>query len=222
MSNVNASKKGFVLTIIGIITMILLILTKIIPSSQIAGYSVFVGVVFFFIVEVVSKTPGAESGLRFRTFFADIKKPGVLIWIFLPIMSAILTLVVGNLIFSEDFVTHVMGRTSLVLSFDTILLLIGQVIIAALGEEIAFRGFFVGKAMKKYPFWVCAVVSSLVFASAHIAEGNFGLVFFDIATIFIDSILYSIIFKKSGNCLISTISHILCNAVAIAASLIFF
>lgn len=222
MSNSLKTNKGTITTVIGLIAMVLLTLTKVVPSSQIAGYSVFVGIVFFFLVEAIEKTKDAESGLRFKTALSDIQKPSVVFWMLLPVVSAVLTLIVGNLIFHRAFVDHVMGRTSGILSFNQIPLLIGQVIIAAWGEEIAFRGFFVGKAMKIFPFWLCAVVSSLAFAAGHIAAGDVGLVVYDIATIFIDSILYSMIYQKSGNCLISTISHILCNAVGIAATLIFF
>ncbi len=108
------------------------------------------------------------------------------------------------------------------LSFNKIPLLIGQVILAAWGEEIAFRGFFVGKAMKIFPFWLCAAVSSIVFAAGHIAPGDAGLVLYDVAGIFIDSVLYAIVYRKSGNCMISTIAHILSNGIAIASTLIFF
>lgn len=214
--------KGFIFTVIGLITMILLSLTKIVPSSQIAGFGVFVGIAFFFIVEALTKTRDADSGLRFKTIAADIRKPGVLLWTLLPVVSVIATHIVGNLIFSGEFIAHVIGRTDLILSFNMIPLLAVQVIIAALGEEIAFRGFFVGKAMKLFPFWPCAVVSSIVFAAGHIAPGNTGLVVYDVVTIFIDSIIYTIVYRKSGNCLISTISHILSNGVAIAATFTFF
>lgn len=214
--------KGFIFTVLGLITMILLSLTKIVPSSQIAGFGVFVGIAFFFIVEALTKTRDADSGLRFKTIAMDIRKPGVLLWTLLPVVSAIATLIVGNLIFSGDFVSHVIGRSDSILSFNMIPLLAVQVVIAALGEEIAFRGFFVGKAMKIFPFWPCAVVSSIVFAAGHIAPGNAGLVIYDVTTIFIDSIIYTIVYRKSGNCLISTISHILSNGVAIAAAFLFF
>lgn len=222
MSSSIKTGKSTVFTVIGLITMILPAMTKVAPSSQTAGYSVFAGIAFFFIVEGVAKTRDAESGLRFRTVPADIRKPGVLLWMLLPIVSAIVTLIVGNLLFGGEFVSHVMGRTGSMLSFHKIPLLAGQVILAALGEEIAFRGFFVGKGMKIFPFRLCAVVSSVVFAAGHIAAGKASLVVYDIATIFIDSIIYTIIYRKSGNCLISTISHILCNAVGIAAALVFF
>lgn len=209
--------KSAVFTVIGLITMILLTITKVSPSSQIAGYAVFAGIAFFFIAEALAKTRDTDSGLRFKTIPADMKKPGVLLWTLLPMVSSVATLIVGNLIFRGNFVSHVMGRTSSILSFHKIPLLIGQVIIAALGEEIAFRGFFVGKAMKIFPFWLCAVVSSIVFAAGHIAAGDVSLVVYDVATIFIDSILYTIVYRKSGNCLISTISHIFNNGAAIAA-----
>ncbi len=107
------------------------------------------------------------------------------------------------------------------LSFDRLPLLAFQVVIAAFGEEIAWRGFFVGKSMRLFPFWLCALVSSTLFAAGHIAAGALGLVLYDVMTIFIDSMIYSLIYKKSGNCLISTVSHILCNAAGIIAVLIF-
>ncbi len=216
------SKKSVGLTIIGVAIMILLTVTKVVPSSKIAGYSVFVGIAFFFITEAVSKTPNAESGLRFNTIPADLKKPGVIAWLLLPSVSGVVTLIVGNLIFSGEFAAHEMGRAGSILSFDKTALLIGEVIIAAFGEEIAYRGFFLGKGMKIFPFWLCAVVSSVVFAAGHIAAGNIGVVLYDVAAVFIDSLIFSVIYHKSGNCVISTFSHILGNAISLAAAAAFF
>lgn len=216
------NKKSVVLTIIGVTIMILLTVTKAVPSSNIASYSVFVGIAIFFITEAVSKTPNAESSLRFNTIVKDIKKPSVIAWALLPSVSGILTLVVGNLIFCGEFVAHVMGRTSSILSFDKTVLLIGQVIIAAFGEEIAYRGFFLGKGMKIFPFWFCAVVSSLTFAAGHIATGNIGVVLYDVAAVFIDGLVFSVIYHKSGNCVISTFSHILGNVISLVAVFLFF
>ena len=208
-------RKGKILTIIGLIAMMLLTITKIVPTISIAGYSVLVGIAFFFIVEAIQKTPNEESGLRFKTFIRDIKKPKVILLVLLPILTAIMTLVIGDIVFKGIFSSHVIGRTSSMLSFEQLPLLMIQVIIAALGEEIAWRGFFLGKTMKIFPFWVSAIVSSILFAIGHIAVGNFGLVFYDVFTIFIDSIIYALIYKKTNNCLISTLSHILCNMTGI-------
>lgn len=215
-------KKNTIITLIGIILMLLLTVTKMNPSSQAAGYSVFVGIVFFFITEAVAKTKNSESGLRFHTITTDLKKPRVILWLLLPSVSGIVTLIVGNLIFSGEFVVHVMGRTCAVLSFDKTALLIGQVIIAAFGEEIAYRGFFFGKSSKIFPVWLCMIVSSASFAAGHIAAGNIGLVAYDVAAVFIDSLIYTVIYHKTGNCVISTLSHILGNAISLAAVFVFF
>ncbi len=222
MKNQQAKKKDTALTMIGGAIMMMLTATKIVPSSNIAGYSVFVGIAFFFIVEAVAKTPNAESGLRFHTIVEDLKKPGVIAWVLLPGVSGIGTLVIGNLIFSGEFTAHVMGRTGSILSFDQTALLIGQVIIGAFGEEIAYRGFFLGKGAKILPFWLCAVVSSAVFAAGHIAAGSMGLVAYDVATVFIDSLIFSVTYQKSGNCVISTLSHILGNTISLVAVFLFF
>lgn len=216
------SKKSVAFTLIGITVMILLTLTKVVPSSTIAGYSVLVGIAFFFIIEVVTKTRGVESGLRFCTITADLKKPYVIVLMLIPIVSGIVTLILGNLIFSGEFVVHVIGRTDSILSFDKTALLIGQVIIAAFGEEIAYRGFFFGKGSKILPSWVCAVLSSACFAAGHIAVGSIGVVVYDITAVFIDSLIFSMIYQKSGNCVISTISHIFGNAVSLVAVFVFF
>ena len=85
------SDRGAQLTVIGAAVMALLTLTKVVPSSTIAGYSVFVGIVFFFLVEAVEKTRGAQSGLRFSTLPADLRKKGVLFWMLMPLVSALLT-----------------------------------------------------------------------------------------------------------------------------------
>ena len=106
------------------------------------------GIAFFFITEAVSKTRGFESGLRFNTIAADFKKSGVLLLVLLPSVSSIAALVVGDMIFGGEFVAHVMGRTSSILSFDKTALLIGQVIIAAFGEENCVSRFLLWKILK--------------------------------------------------------------------------
>lgn len=202
--------KDAVMLYTGIAIMSILVLTKIFPSTSIAGLSIVVGLLFFFLIDYRETKRGEESGLRFKTFFKDVKKPGVLPLVLLPIVTAVLTIVLGDVLFKGMFTAHVLGRTDF-LSLDKIMVLMPQMMITALGEEIAFRGFFLGKLMKKHPFWICSIMSSLLFAIAHIAVGEVGIVMYDVITIFIDAMIYALIYKKSANCLITTIAHILCN-----------
>ena len=76
--------------------------------------------------------------------------------------------------------------------------------------------------MKIFPFWLCALVSSAAFAAGHIDAGNTALVLYDVATIFVDSLIFSVIYYKSDNCVISAFSHILGNAISLVAVLLFF
>ena len=208
-------KKFVYTTIIGLFLMAVLSLTKIIPELSLSGLTVLIGILFFFVLEHFDKKSHIESGLRFKSFFDDLKKQGVILLVLLPIGTAVVTLIIGDLAFKGAFTSHIVGRTDSMLSFDKMPLLMVQVIIAALGEEIAWRGFFLGKSMTILPFWLCAIVSSLLFAVAHIASGSFELVSYDVLMIFIDSIIYSVIYKKTKNCLITTLSHILANTTGI-------
>ena len=208
-------RKYFYTTIIGLFLMAVLSLTKIIPELSLSGLTVLIGILFFFVLEHFDKKSHIESGLRFKSFFDDLKKQGVIILVLLPIGTAVATLIIGDLVFKGAFTSHIVGRTDSMLSFDKMPLLMVQVIIAALGEEIAWRGFFLGKSMTILPFWLCSIVSSLLFAVAHIASGSFELVSYDVLMIFIDSIIYSVIYKKTKNCLITTLSHILANTTGI-------
>ena len=208
-------RKYFYTTIIGLFLMAVFSSTKIIPELSLSGLTVLIGIFFFFVLEHFDKKSHIEQGLRFKSFFDDLKKQGVILWVLLPVGSAAATLLIGDMVFKGDFTSHVLGRAIGMLSFDKIPILMVQIVIAALGEEIAWRGFFLGKSMRILPFWLCAILSSLLFAIAHISSGSFGLVSYDIFMIFVDSTIYAMIYKKSGNCLISALSHILGNATGI-------
>ena len=213
--SIESGKKAVLLTGIGVAAMILLTATKAVPGLNAAGLSVFVGIAFFFIVEAVGRQKGPDSGLRFNTVMADLKKPGVIVWALLPVFSGIAAAALGALIFGDEYGSHVVGRAGDILALDKAPLLVIELVVAAFGEEIAYRGFFLGKGMKAAPFWACAVLSSAVFALGHISEGSAGVVMFDVLSVFVDSLIFSMVYRKSGNCVISTISHIIANAFAL-------
>ena len=219
--NTNENKERF-LTIIGMALMAVLVATNFLPQVKLGQYSLLVGLAFFFIVEAVAKTPDEQSGLRFGSFLTDLKKCGVLLWLIVPLVSCLGSLLLGKLLFNNAFVDHVFGRTDKILNFENMLMLIPQLIIGALGEEIAFRGFFVGKGQKIVGFWPAALAGAAVFSLAHLANGETAIVIYDLAGIFIDAIIYALISRKTNNCLISTVSHFLINIVGFLAASAFF
>lgn len=223
MKNEQSLNRKTQMTILtGILLMTAFTATKIHPSSTLAQYSVFIGIAFFFITEAVSKTKRADSGLRFQGLLSEITKPGVLLWMLLPVISGILTLAAGSILFGDAFVGHLLSRTGSIISFNQSALLVLQLVLGAFGEEIAYRGFFFGKGKQLMPVWLCAVFSSVCFAMGHLTTGAPGLVFFDVATVFIDSMLFWVVYQKTGNCVVSTLSHFLANFVSILLVILFF
>ena len=210
-----AANKGTLITLLGMAVMTALIAVKgFRPDSLFSGYALIVGIALFFVVEAVEKTPGGESGLRFKTFPDDLKKPRVLLWVLLPIGLTIAVIVCGKLFFEEryrEYIEHVIGRTSLEMNFSNFLTWGLTSAVSVLGEEIAFRGFLVGKGSKVLPKGICVLGSAVLFALGHIAAGSSGIVVFDLSEIFIDAVFYAFAFLSSGNCLVSFIPHCLNN-----------
>ena len=211
MKTINKNDKGVILTIIGMITMIILTVIKAVTSSQLAASALIIsGIAFFFIAEAVAKTPDAVSGLSFRRFFPDLKKPGVIPLILIMAVLTVLEMFLDKALFGNRLAEHVLGRATIMSSTSLATVLLNQVFVV-LGEEIGFRGFFVGKGMEIFPFWPTALVSAAVFSAAHLAAGPAAVVACDLIQIFIDGVLFSLLYRKTGNCLISCISHFVSN-----------
>ena len=215
MEKSTLKNKGMMVTLVGIAIMTVMIVTKLIlPESLFSGYALIVGIASFFIVEALEKTPDDESGLRFRTFPDDLKKPQVLLWVLLPVVLTIAVLICGKLFFEDfyrQYIEHVFGRTSLEMDLGNFLTWGLTSVITVLGEEIAFRGFLLGKGSKILPTTVCLIGSATLFALAHIATGSQAIVFYDLFGVFYDAVFYALAFLRSGNCLVSYVPHCLNN-----------
>lgn len=210
MNNEKTSKET-ILTVAGSILMILLTAAKALTGSQIAASAlIIVGIAFFFIAEAAAKTKDPESGLSFPRFFTDLKKPSVIPLILFTIALTPLEMFLTRRLFGNALAEHVLARASIMSSASIATVLLNQVLVV-LGEEIGFRGFFVGKGEKLLPFWPVALVSAVVFAAAHYAAGDGAIVAWDLGEIFIDAVLYALIYHRSGNCLISCIPHFCSN-----------
>ena len=205
--------KAKLITLIGMAVMILAVAAKAATSSVIAAAAIHIaGLACFFIVEGIEKTPDSESGLSFKRFFSDLKKPGVIPLILFMLVLSPAELLLSKAVFNSAYVDHVLGRIN-VPGLNQFPLLLFNQIVSVLGEEIEFRGFFVGKGMKRFSFWPVAVASAVLFAAAHYTAGTAGIVAWDLGGIFIDAILFAILYRKTGNCLVSFIPHFLNNMI---------
>lgn len=201
------------ITLIGMAVMIVAVAVKAATSSVLASAAIHIaGLACFFVIEGVEKTPDSESGLSFKRFFSDLKKPGVIPLILLMLVLSPAEMLLSKAVFGRAYIDHVLGRIS-VPSLEQLPLLLFSQIVSVFGEEIEFRAFFVGKGMKRFPFWPVAVAGAVLFAAAHYAAGPAGIVAWDLGGIFIDAILFAILYRRTGNCLISFIPHFLNNMI---------
>ena len=201
------------ITLFGMAVMIVAVAVKAATSSVLAAAAIHIaGLACFFVIEGVEKTPDSESGLSFKRFFSDLKKPGVMPLILFMLVLSPAEMLLSKAVFGRAYIDHVLGRIS-VPSLDQLPLLLFSQIVSVLGEEIEFRAFFVGKGMKRFPFWPVAVAGAVLFAAAHYAAGPAGIVAWDLGGIFIDAILFAVLYRRTANCLICFIPHFLNNMI---------
>ena len=201
------------ITLIGMAVMVIAVAVKAATSSVIAAAAIHIaGLAGFFLIEGIEKTPDSESGLSFKRFFRDLKKKGVISLILFLLLLSPVEMLLSKAVFGRAYIDHVLGRID-VPGLDQLPLLLFTQIVSVLGEEIEFRAFFVGKGMKRFSFWPVAIAGAVIFAAAHYAAGPAGIVARDLAGIFIDAILFAILYRKTGNCLISFVPHFLNNMI---------
>lgn len=201
------------LPLIGIIIMAVVSFSNLF-GLNIAGISVLIGIAFFFINKAQEKQPFISSGLDIKAIGTDLKDRKIGLWLALPIIMDAVSIIISKM-FLPEYIEHVLTRTAIFLSFDKVILLVFQLAVLALGEEIAWRAFFQKQLSKGLPLLPVLLISSVLFAFGHLAMGNITIVIYDIFFVFINSILYGIIFHKTNNAWISAISHFSANLFSV-------
>lgn len=206
------------------ITIVLIAMTVVsfirLININIAGVSVLLGVIFFFINKAVEKESFTSSGLDIKSIGRNLKEKHIWFWIMMPIIMDIFSITLSKLIMPE-YMNHVLARVEGFISLDTMALLIIQLMILALGEEIAWRAFFQNQLHKVLPVTLTVIITSIVFAVAHVSSGNYAMIAYDIFFVFINSLLYGTIFYKTENAWISAISHFSANLFSMIFMLFF-
>lgn len=181
---------------------------------KIAGISVIIGVIFFFVNKVYEKQTFKDSGLDMKAIGNNFKDKGIWFWFILPLIMDAVSITIAK-IFLPEYIEHVLARTEVFLSFDKVILMVFQLAVLALGEEIAWRAFFQKQLNKAFSIIPVLLISSILFALGHFTQGSGIILVFDVFFVFINSILYGIIFYKSKNAWVSGISHFIANLFSI-------
>jgi len=96
-----------------------------------------------------------------------------------------------------------------------------QFLVFALGEEIAWRAFFQRQLGNVWPVAPVLLISSLLFSIGHLSKGNPAVVIFGVSFVFVNSVLYGVVYHKTKNAWISTISHFAANVFEVAVMALF-
>ena len=186
-----------------IINLILVIIAGV--SSLFAyGISIIIAISYLFIERKRSNNEAKT------TFIADLKKYWWLV--LLPVLSGVLTVFISRIILPE-FYLHVLERVKPMLALDKMFLLILELLLLSLLEEIVYRRFLQNEISKMTnPIWGI-FIASVLFAVGHYSAGAIFIVLYDLTTIFIDSVIFGMIYEKTKNVYICWISHFIANFV---------
>jgi membrane protease YdiL (CAAX protease family) len=193
-----------------IIIALYLIIGFIIPSlKQILA----VPLIAYMIVEgLLRHHTWADFGFNLRSIPSGLFK--TLGWILLVGIGTQALYAIGAKLFLPEVFTHLIARIPINISAISVSLLI-TLAIATFLEEVIFRGLFQNRLNMLLNPTVAIVVTSLVFAVAHFSAGPAIVVIFDLVGVFIDSVIYGIIFQHSRNVFVSWIAHYLADIVGI-------
>lgn len=173
--------------------------------------------VYLLIERRIRNRTWSSIGFKFRDIFKDIKK--VWNWLIVIIfISPILTVVIAER-FLPEFIEHVKGR--LPMDINSLITVMIVITIGTFLEEVLFRGFIQERLSWFTGGVVAIIIASTLFALIHFSPGKTAIVIFDLTAIFIDSIIYGIIYHKTKNIYVSWIGHFLCDIVAIIIMLMF-
>lgn len=160
----------------------------------------------------------SEIGFKIRNISFDLR----IVWYFILLVGAIsplLTSLIGKYCV-PGYIEHVKSR--LPMDLNTIMSAIIEISIGSFLEEIIFRGFIQHRLELFTTPVKSIIISSFLFTFMHYSKGSFLIVTLDMLGIFIDSIIYGIIFTKTKNIFVSWIAHYLSDLIGIICLLYFY
>jgi membrane protease YdiL (CAAX protease family) len=147
-----------------------------------------------------------DLGFKFSTFWQDLRANWI--WVVLVgVLAQPLTALLAKA-FVPAYLEHVLARLPFPqdISWGTFLPLLA---ISLIAEELTFRTLIQGRLTPFIGSVGAILLASFLFGISHFAAGALFIVVIDIAAIFIDSILYGIIYARSKNLIVVWAAHLL-------------
>lgn len=178
-------------------------------NVNLASITLLVGIVFYFI----TREPEEKEAMSLKAVPKALKDWKTDLLILIPAVMDIICFAFAKM-FVPEYLEHLSGRTDF-LSSGQIVILIAELVIAALGEEIAWRGFFLNRLSGYLPFPPALLITATLFSLCHFSTGSFIVVLYDLLFIIVNAVFYGLVYKRSNSICVSTLSHFIANLVGI-------
>ncbi|NLB82012.1 MAG: CPBP family intramembrane metalloprotease [Clostridiaceae bacterium] len=203
------TKKSFLMAIVIMVVMAIVSFTNLFELN-LSSAAIILGIVFFFVCKAIERQPMQGSGLDFKAIGGGLKDKKIWIWLVLPIvMGAVCVLL--SVLFVPEYIRYETLRAGAFVKIEISVKSFIMFLVFALGEEIAWRAFFQNRLSKVLPIIPTVLVTSFLFTLGHYKQGDMAVVLFGLVFTLINSVLYGVVFHKSKNSWISTISHFAAN-----------
>lgn len=172
-------------------------------------------VIYLLIERRIRHRSWSDVGFNAKNILSDIKMNWYLI-LLVGVISPLLTFYIGRYCI-PGYIDHVKSRLPMDVN-----VIIPAIITATIGtflEEVIFRGFVQGRLELFITPIKAIIISSFLFAFMHYSNGSIAIVALDMIGIFIDGILFGIIFSKTKNIFASWIGHYLSDLIGIVCLL---
>lgn len=174
-----------------------------------------IGIAAYFLTEKAETAATGVDALRLRDVPKALGDRGTLCLLFAPMLMNALCQTLAPILVPAFF-AHLTARAS-DLAFERLPLLIVQLAVSALGEEIAWRGFFLRRLTKRLPRLPALLAASVCFALCHFTPGAPAVVAYDLLFVFLNALLYGLIFIRTGNLYVSALAHFAANLFGIVS-----
>lgn len=157
----------------------------------------------------------SDIGFKIKTILSDARSSWDLI-LLVGVISPLLTFYIGKYCI-PGYIDHLKLR--LPMDVEIIIPAIITVTIGTFLEEIIFRGFIQGRLEWFITPFKAIIISSILFAVMHYSQGSISIIALDMSGIFVDGILFGIIFTRTKNIFASWIGHYLSDLIGIVCLL---
>jgi len=179
-----------------------------------AGISVILGIAAFLAFKIVEKQTFQECGSGFGTIGQALKSPGLWILIVLPSLMNVLVILLAGLILPR-YLEHIASRSGEMLKVNDLPILMIQLLVFAIAEEIAWRAFFQRQVQSLIPVAPAILITSALFSLGHLSSGSPIIVAYDLLFVFVNSLFYGIVFKRTHCVWLSAAAHFAANLTAV-------